>query len=122
MQWAIIVAYIAIFAVFLYFISIRPQKKQQKKGKPGHRQNTGKEHGGAHLVAGEKEKVLGIAHRSGHTPQVGCRRLEHHHIQKVLFKARSLEDQHGERNKGQKGHIVCHQHGGKEAQKHQNGA
>ena len=31
MQWAIIVAYIAIFAVFLYFISIRPQKKQQKK-------------------------------------------------------------------------------------------
>ena len=72
------------------------------------------------LVGSVEVQILGIAHRSGHTAQVGGDGLQHQHRHYRLAAAQLLKKKQCERHKGDQRHVVGHRHGDEEGQQHQN--
>ena len=68
---------------------------------------------------GAQKQVLRVAHRGGHAAKVGGHSLEHHHGNYPLLTAGKLQNEQGEGDKGDEGHIIGDEHGGEEGEEHQ---
>ena len=75
----------------------------------------------AHAGNGIEKEVLGVAHRGQHAAQIGGDGLQHDNGDHLFPEVRPLQQQDGEGDEGDEGHIVGDEHGGKEAQHDQGG-
>ena len=66
-----------------------------------------------------EEEVLRVADRGGHAAQIGSYGLKDDNPDQMPLPPDEGENQYGERDKGNKGYIVCDKHGAEKGKEHQ---
>ena len=95
---------------------VQAEEHQQYKGKQRQMQGGAEKLSQAHAGNGIKIQILGVAHGGQHAAQIGGDGLHDDNGNHTVCQVRPLEEHDGEGHKGDKGHIIGHQHGREEAE------